>query len=128
MATVNSNPETASKPSMNKWRMALYIFALFVLILAGLFAYNYSFIKGQLGIGTAYGARVACSCHYIGGRDLTDCEKDFEPGMEFIGLSLDDENRRVTASVPLLASATAEFREGWGCLMLTEEQAAADAS
>lgn len=120
MATLNSNPEPASRQSPGKWRMALYISGLFVLILVAITAYNYSFIKGQLSIGTAYGARVACSCYYIGGRDLTDCEKDFEPGMEFIGLSLDEEKRRVTASVPLLASATAEFREGWGCLMMTE--------
>lgn len=104
--------------------MALYIFGLFVLILAAVFAYNYSFIKGQLGIGTAYGARIACSCHYIGGRDLNDCEKDFEPGMELVGLSLDDEKRRVTASVPLLASATAEYREGWGCVILGQADGA----
>lgn len=123
MATVNDNPETASKTQSHKGRIALYILALFGLILAAVFAYNYSFIKGQLGIGTAYGARVACSCHYVGGRDLADCEKDFEPGMEVIGLSLDDEKRRVKASVPLLASATAEFREGWGCVMLTEAEA-----
>ncbi len=123
MATVNSIPKNAPKPQNRKGRIALYVLALFVLILVAVFAYNYSFIKGQLGIGTAYGARVACSCHYIGGRDLTDCEKDFEPGMEVIGLSLDDEKRRVTASVPLLASNTAEFREGWGCVMLTEAEA-----
>ncbi|QTD57211.1 hypothetical protein [Parasphingorhabdus cellanae] len=123
MATVNDNTETASETQSRKGRIALYILALFVLILAAVFAYNYSFIKGQLGIGTAYGARVACSCHYVGGRDLADCEKDFEPGMEVIGLSIDDDKRRVTASVPLLASATAEFREGWGCVMLTEAEA-----
>ncbi len=123
MATVNKNPETTSQPKSRKGRVALYVLVLFILILAAVFAYNYSFIKGQLGIGTAYGARVACSCHYIGGRDLTDCEKDFEPGMEVIGLSLDDEKRRVTASVPLLASATAEFREGWGCVILPEAEA-----
>jgi hypothetical protein len=123
MATVNNNPETTSQPKIRKGRVAIYVLALFILILAAVFAYNYSFIKGQLGIGTAYGARVACSCHYVGGRDLTDCKKDFEPGMEVIGLSLDDEKRRVTASVPLLASATAEFREGWGCVILTGAEA-----
>ncbi|MGI9362213.1 MAG: hypothetical protein ACR2O7_11730, partial [Parasphingorhabdus sp.] len=118
MAPVNSNPEPEPKASTRKVRVALYIFGLFVLILAAIFAYNYSFIKGQLGIGTAYGARIACSCHYIGGRDLTDCEKDFEPGMEVIGLSQDEEKQQITASVPLLASTTAEFREGWGCVIL----------
>lgn len=123
MATVNNNPKSATKTQSRKGRIALSVLALLAMILAAVFAYNYSFIKGQLGIGTAYGARVACSCHYVGGRDLTDCEKDFEPGMEVIGLSLDGEKRRVTASVPLLASATAEFREGWGCVMLTEAEA-----
>tara|TARA_R110000772_G_scaffold156977_10_gene268249 strand:- start:740 stop:1114 length:375 start_codon:yes stop_codon:yes gene_type:complete len=122
MATVNSNPKSPSKTQMGKGRIVLYVLALFLLILAAVFAYNYSFIKGQLGVGTAYGARVACSCHYVGGRNLTDCEKDFEPGMGMIGLSLDAGKRRVTASVPLLASATAEFREGWGCVMLTEAE------
>ena len=60
------------------------------------------------------------------GERLTDCEKDFEPGMELIGLSVDDEKKRVTASVPLIESATAEFREGWGCVMLSDEEAAKD--
>ncbi|HEY9092445.1 hypothetical protein [Parasphingorhabdus sp.] len=124
MATVNSNPETPRKRPTGKVRMALCIFGLFALILAAVVAYNYSFIKGQLGIGTAYGARIACSCHYIGGRDLNDCEKDFEPGMELVGLSLDDEKRRVTASVPLLASATAEYRGGWGCVILGQADGA----
>ncbi|MEH6757390.1 MAG: hypothetical protein V7676_07755 [Parasphingorhabdus sp.] len=123
MAPVNSNPENLSKAHLSKGRLALYMLGLFVLILAAVFAYNYSSIKGQLGLGTAYGARVACPCHYVGGRDLTDCEKDFEPGMEIVSLSLDAEKRRVTASVPLIASATAEFREGWGCVMLTEAEA-----
>ena len=102
--------------------MALYVGGLFLLILVAVLAYNYAFIKGQLYVGTAYGARVACSCHYVESREIEDCEKDFEPGMELIGLAVDDERKRVTASVPMLASATAEFREGWGCLMLTDAQ------
>jgi|TARA_R100001244_G_scaffold132319_2_gene108100 hypothetical protein len=104
--------------------MAVYIGAFFLLILIGLLAYNHTFIKGQLDVGTAYGARLACSCHYIGGRDIGDCEKDFEPGMEFVGLSVDAERKRVTASVPMIASATAEFREGWGCQLLTDARLA----
>jgi len=107
-------------------RIVIYAAALFVLILIALFAYNYNSIKGQLDIGTAYGARVACSCHYVGGRDIEDCEKDFEPGMEAISLALDDKRKRVTASVLLMESATAEFREGWGCVMLTDEQLEAE--
>lgn len=122
MATV----KTESAGGASKGRIALYIVALFVLILAGVFFYNLKFIQGQLDIGTAYGARVACSCHYVGGRDIDDCEKDFEPGMELIGLSVDNDRKRVTASVPLMESATTEFREGWGCIILTDEEAADD--
>lgn len=118
MATVKSDSPTP----VSKGRILIYILVLFLVILAAVFAWNYTFIKGQLGVGTAYGARVACSCHYIGGREIGDCEKDFEPGMEVIGLSVDDEARQVTASVPLLASATAEFREGWGCVMIDAEK------
>lgn len=120
MATVKKT----SRAPLSKRRLAIYIGALFLLILIAVLTYNYAFIKGQLNIGTAYGARVACSCHYVGGRDIDDCRKDFEPGMELISLSLDDEHKRVTASVPLIESATAEFREGWGCVMLTDNQLA----
>ena len=122
MATAKNN----SGPPQSKARIAVYVIIFFALVLLAVFLYNFAFIKGQLNVGTAYGARVACSCHYIGGRDITDCEKDFEPGMEVIGLSLDDEKKRVTASAPFLASATAEFREGWGCIMLSEKDLAQD--
>ncbi|MFT5330014.1 MAG: hypothetical protein ACI9KA_001091 [Parasphingorhabdus sp.] len=118
MATV----KTTSRAPLTKWRTALYIGGLFLLILIAVLAYNYAPIKGQLNIGTAYGARVACSCHYVEGRDIEDCQKDFEPGMELIGLSVDEERKRVTASALMIESATAEFREGWGCMMLTDAQ------
>ena len=115
-----------SKSGPNKGRIALYILALFLLVLIAVLFFNWNFIRGQLDVGTSYGARVACSCHYVGGRDIEDCEKDFEPGMELIGLSVDDEKKRITASVPLIEAATAEFREGWGCVMLSDEEAAKD--
>ena len=118
MATVKDT----SRAPLPKWRMALYIGAVFLLILISVLAYNFTFITGQLNVGTAYGARVACSCRYVGGREIEDCRKDFEPGMELIGLTVDEDSNRVTASVPMIASATAEFREGWGCVMLTETQ------
>lgn len=118
MATAKNN----SNGGTSKTRIAVYLVAFFVLVLAGVFFFNLKFIQGQLDVGTAYGARVACSCHYIGGRDIQDCEKDFEPGMEVIGLSVDEEKKRVTASVPLMESATAEFHEGWGCIILTDEE------
>jgi hypothetical protein len=65
--------------------------------------------------GAAYGARVACSCHYLGGRALDDCRKDFEPGMELVILSADHDPKSVTARFPVLATQTATYTEGQGC-------------
>jgi hypothetical protein len=74
-------------------------------------------ILGLSGTGAAFGARTACSCRYVAGRDLADCKKDFEPGMEVVFLSDDEEDKAVTAYVPLLASETARFEPGYGCVL-----------
>jgi hypothetical protein len=74
-------------------------------------------IAGYTTTGAAFGARTACSCRYVAGRSLGDCKKDFEPGMEVVFLSDDEEARSVTAYVPLLASDTARYREGYGCVL-----------
>ena len=69
--------------------------------------------------GASYGARIACSCRYVEGRAIGDCRKDFEPGMALVRLSEDEQARSVTAGIPLLASQTATFREGEGCVLET---------
>ncbi len=74
-------------------------------------------IAGYTGTGTAYMARVACSCRHLGGRDLEDCSKDKLAGMELVTLSEDAEANSVTARFPLLSSHTATFREGYGCVL-----------
>jgi hypothetical protein len=74
-------------------------------------------IAGYTVTGAAFGARTACACRYIGGRALGDCEKDFEPGMGAVFLSEDAESKSVTARVPLLARATARYRDGFGCVL-----------
>lgn len=88
-----------------------------VVLAAALGWYYRQPIAGYTAIGAAYGARTACSCRYVAGRNLDDCEKDFEPGMELVFLSDDEEERSVTARVPLLSSATARYREGFGCVL-----------
>jgi hypothetical protein len=86
-----------------------------LLVLAGLLAWFWVPLNSFAITGASYGARVACSCHYLGGRGLDDCRKDFEPGMELVMLSADEEAKSVTARFPLLASQTATYYEGQGC-------------
>ena len=117
MATVNpvlgtpaGNP--ASDPRARLRRRALW---LGLALLGVLLGYFWTPLNGYARAGSAYGARVACSCRYLGGRTLGDCRKDFEPGMELIMLSEDTAAKTVTARFPLIASDTATYRPGLGC-------------
>ena len=88
-----------------------------VLLAAGAAWFYRAPIAGYTSVGTAYGARTACSCRYVAGRPIGDCEKDFEPGMEVVFLSDDPATKSVTARVPLIASASARYRDGFGCVL-----------
>jgi hypothetical protein len=91
------------------------LFALVVLAAAAM--YFGRPLRGYAITGASYGARVACSCRFEGGRTLGDCRKDFETGMDLITLSEDKAAKSVTARFPLLASQTATYRKGWGCVL-----------
>jgi len=60
---------------------------------------------------------LACSCRFVAGRDLSDCAKDKLEGMEFVTLAEDVDSKSVTARFPLIASDTASYREGFGCVL-----------
>jgi len=101
-------------PRRRLWLRVLVVLA----VLLGVLAYVYREpIAGYTTTGAAFGARTACSCRYVAGRPLEDCKKDFEPGMELVFLDDDEEAKSVTARVPLLASDTARYREGYGCVL-----------
>lgn len=71
---------------------------------------------GYAQAGTAYGARVACSCRWIAGRSLEDCAKDKLAGMELVTLTDDAADKSVTARM-LLVSDTARLKPGYGCVL-----------
>ena len=108
MATVNPNPAARSP-----WRKRILLLGL---VLVGLLiAFFWQPLTQYAQTGASYGARVGCSCRFVGGRSLADCRKDFEPGMELIMLSEDAAAKSVTARFPLLASHTARLKDGEGC-------------
>lgn len=76
-------------------------------------------IAGNSAAATAYSARVACSCRFVAGRSLEDCEKDLLAGMELVMLSEDEETRTVSATIPFVNSDSASYREGYGCVLET---------
>jgi hypothetical protein len=108
MATVNPAADPTS-------RFRRRILLLGLALLGALLAWFWGPINAYARTGAAYGARVACSCRFVGGRELGDCEKDFEAGMELVMLSENVEAKSVTARFPALASQTASYRPGLGC-------------
>lgn len=101
-------------PRPRIWPRALL--ALLVLGTGGLW-FAWPTLDAYATTAASFGARTACSCRHIGGRALSDCTRDFEPGMSMVFLSEDEETRSVTATVPLLARQTATFAPGPGCML-----------
>jgi hypothetical protein len=92
--------------------------ALVLLIALALIGWIYREpLYGYAETGAAVGARNTCACRYIAGRSLKDCKKDFEPKMEAVFLSDDPGTGTVTGYVPLIASESATFRKGYGCVL-----------
>ena len=109
------SPAPARRRARSRWGLwALAIIALVVGV--GAFAFR-SEIDGYGSVSAAYSARVACSCRYVAGRPLEDCKKDKLAGMEAVTLVEDGESKSVTARFPLVASATATYRKGYGCVL-----------
>ena len=98
-------------------RAVMALALLVVIAIAIAIWWNRPVIDGYANAGTAYAARVACSCRFVAGRSLADCEKDKIAGMELVSLADDTEAQSVTASFPLIASSTATHRAGYGCVL-----------
>ena len=107
---------------MSKWRMALIGLGVIALAVMAWLLFNFADLRAQAKLATAYGAHIACSCKYIAGRELGTCTRDFELGMEMVSITDDPARKRVTASIPILASATAERRGTTGCVVLDDTE------
>lgn len=109
-------PKSASGRSLASKAALWLVILIFAAIAIALWAYRAP-IQGYANVGTSYAARVACSCRFVAGRSLEDCEKDKLAGMELVTLSDDVEAQSVTARFPLVTSNTAVFQEGYGCVL-----------
>lgn len=116
MAKPPASPKLASQTAQPRRRALRWSFVALA-ILGGAGAFVWPQLHGYAVTGAAYGARVACSCRFVGGRPLGDCRKDFEPGMQLITLAEDTSARSVTARFPLIARQTANYRQGSGCVL-----------
>jgi len=111
-------PRPRKKPS--RWGGCLPWLLVLAVLLTGFAIWKFPSFKAQAELGSAYAARVGCSCRYVQGRNLESCQSDFEPGMEMVSLSEDPATKTVTGSVPLLASRSARYAGANGCLLRPE--------
>ena len=95
----------------------LWILLALAVLIAATAWYFRAPVQGYAQTATAYSARVACSCRFVAGRSLEDCGKDRLSGMELVTLADDPQRKSVTARFPLIASDTATYREGYGCVL-----------
>lgn len=111
-------PRPRKKPS--RWGGCLPWLVVLAVLLTGFAIWKFPSFKAQAELGSAYAARVGCSCRYVQGRSLESCQSDFEPGMEMVSLSEDPATKTVTGSVPLLASRSARYAGASGCQLRPE--------
>lgn len=114
MATGNTPGNSGQHGQRRSWKS--WTLLAVVAAAAGLF-WQWDWIGGQASAATAFGAKTACSCRFIGGRDLDSCQGDFVPGMETVFVSQDLDEQSVTATIPLVSSTTAHFHAGFGCVL-----------
>jgi len=98
-----------------RWRWRAVLFLVFAAM--AVLVWFWSPLNDRALAGVSYSARIACSCHYIGGREMSDCRKDLPPGMSMVMLGVDADSKSVTARLLPVASQTAFYREGQGCML-----------
>lgn len=119
-AAAPSPPPAKKRKKPSRWGGCLPWLLLLAVLLAIFAIWKFPSFKAEAELGSAYAARVGCSCRYVQGRSLESCQSDFEPGMEMVSLSEDPATRTVTGSVPLLASRSARYAGASGCLLRPE--------
>ena len=72
------------RKTQSRWGGCLPWLVVLAVLLTGFAIWKFPSFKAQAELGSAYAARVGCSCRYVQGRSLDSCQSDFEPGMELI--------------------------------------------
>lgn len=98
------------------WRLTVLVVAAVLIAYA---AWNWPRWERRAWIAAGFGARIACSCRLIEGRDLASCRSDFRAlnGMGYVRIADSGDGKGVDASVPLLAYRHAQAVPGFGCVI-----------
>ncbi|MGE4429667.1 MAG: hypothetical protein AB7E05_02875 [Sphingobium sp.] len=101
----------------DRLKMARWAALAIVVLIVALMVWKWQDWQASARMGAAYAARLTCSCRYVEGRSAESCAQDISHDTRLVSVTDQPEEKRVTASVPLLGHAEARFRPGYGCLM-----------
>jgi hypothetical protein len=112
---------TVRKRSRRKW-LPFVLGAAVLALMAGVAAawLGWAAMGPEARTATAIAAPTACACRHVSRLPLEQCEaalaaQDLGRPGEHLSLTEDAGAKTVTASVPLLASQSAQFEIEWGC-------------
>jgi hypothetical protein len=75
------------------------------------------YINAQAELGVAYGARMACSCHYVSKRPLEACKAELPASAQSVVLEADKAKGLLRAKIGSLYARSAQFTPGYGCVL-----------
>src|SRR3546814_15817528 len=84
LAMVKARAKARSKYASRTGGRGWWVLALVLAGTAGLAWHYRTPAQGYANVSAAYAARVACSCRFVAGRRLDDCDKDKLEGMELV--------------------------------------------
>ena len=92
------------------------IAGFWLILVAGALAHRYA--AGAVEVGAGYVAKEACSCIFIGGRELESCRHDMPDMMDDVDAEVLADERAVRAFVTGLGERIARFEpDGGGCTL-----------
>lgn len=97
-----------------KLKLGISIFFLAILAYAVNFAIKYAYI------GSAYDAKMVCSCIFVSHRDFESIKNEDLYAVPFATINIDKKEQSVTANIYGLAATKAIFRPKLGCTLVNE--------
>jgi CubicO group peptidase (beta-lactamase class C family) len=91
-----------------------------VTIVIGILGYALNFVYRYAYIGSAYDAKIVCSCTFVSHRDLTTIKAEDLYAVPFATIDINEKEQSVTSKIYGFFETKAIFRPGLGCTLVNE--------
>ena len=95
----------------------IYTFLIVLLLVLG---YGINYGLNYASIGSAYAAKIVCSCTFVSGREHQNIRTEDLYAIPFTTTEVDTVNQTVSANIYGVAHTKAIYRKGLGCTLVNE--------